>query len=612
MKRIALAILLAALTLSSVKASEVDVQTTRKVAVAFWNSCRPADLKDVDLNGVTLNLYDGLDRLHIYTVGDNGFVIVAAESSVTPVLAYSFDSQFPKELHPSLQYWLNGYQAQLEAIATQHLEATPQVSEAWNRLLDPIISGTKDTVQTSVIIPVPALLTTRWDQGSPYNKYCPYDSIGHIKTVVGCVATAMAQIIRYWKHPSCGTGSHSYVPLQRTQTAFDTLTADFEHTTYIYAYMPNALYDGISRQRDVDAVATLSYHCGIAVDMMYGSSSGAYSSCGYWTNTCAFSAFTDFFRYKTTTEYAERDNYSDSAWHAKLLADIYAHRPIYYSGHDSSGGHAFVLDGVDTMLRYHVNWGWGGAADGYYYVSNLAPGSGGYGGNATYSFNYGQAAILKLEPIPTQFDTVDVYDTVCYDASSYHFYEYTIAPSNSVVELVHLDTVFRLHLQKSQRRYVYLDANGGIGGEKTVAFCYLRGLVVPNCTFTRDGYRFVGWCPSPDGDDTIYHVGDTIQSLVNLFLYAMWEEAFGIDDVDGTTLTLWPNPTNDEVSVQLPDGSGVKIAVLDALGRTVLRDDKPNVNGGIVKISLQSLPAGTYTIHLSTSKGLYNQPIIKQ
>ena len=621
MKRIAFAILLTIVAFATARAAEVDEATTRRVAVAFWNAHHPADVKDVDEASLTLNVFEDLSLVRVYSVADNGFVIVSADNSALPVLGYSFDSPFPKELHPSLRYWLNGYQSQLAELDAEGVEASQQVAGAWNTLLTSV-AGRKDSAQDSVT-PVAALLKTRWDQGNPYNKYCPYDSIGHIKTVVGCVATAMAQVIRYWEHPTCGTGSHSYVPVQRTQTAFDTLTADFAHTTYIYEYMPNVLYDGISRAREVDAVAKLSYHCGIAVNMMYGSSSGAYSSCGYydnggnwrvWTNACAVSAFTDFFKYDATLiNYAERDHVqSDSVWLALIDNDIYAGRPIYYSGHDSTGGHAFVLDGIDVEHRYHFNWGWGGSGDGFYIHTNIAPGSGGYGGNATYSFNYGQAAIFNLQPVPTQLDTVDIYDTVCYDAGTYTFYEHTVTVANKVYNLVHLDTIYRLHLSKSQRRYAYFNANGGVGGEISKHFCHLKGLVLPRCTFTREQHRFVGWSPSHDGSDTIYQVGDTLDITDNIVLYAIWEEVQGITSPVAESLALWPNPTTGEVSLTLPDSRKATVSVLDALGRTVLFVATTDDNAGTVKFSIHNLPAGTYTVRVATTEGVYNQQIIKQ
>lgn len=593
---------------ATVKAATVDVNATRHVAAAFWNTNRPAEVKAIDENALFLRDCGDLPHMHIYSVQGTGFVIVSATNAAVPILAYSFDSPFPEEIHPSLRYMLNGYESQLRYADSLGLTPSFEVQDAWDALAKP--TGKAAGAKATAIAP---MVTTRWDQGSPYNKFCPYDSVSHVKTVVGCVATAMAQIIRFWKHPSCGTGSHSYLPEQRTQGAIDTLTADFENTTYIYAYMPNSVMADFSPVREINAVATLSYHCGVAVDMMYGSSSGAYTSCGYWSDACAVSAFVDYFKYDPDLQYAERYNYSDSAWREKIETDIAAGRPIYYSGRDQDGGHAFILDGMDQQRRYHFNFGWGGYGDGYFNLSNIAPISSGTGSNPTNTFNYSQSAIFNLKPIPTVLDTVDVYDTVCYDATSYAFYEYTINnPTTSVHDLVHLDTVYRLHLYKAQRRYAYLNPNGGTGVEVTHPFCYVNGLVFPECSFVKDGYTFVGWCTSASGNDVVYHPGDTLATRRNIFLYAIWQQTLDVSDAETLPLNLWPNPTTGDINILASDLQGATIEIFDATGRTVLRTDNLQTLGGTVQISLHALPVGAYTMRIATANGLYNQRIIKR
>ena len=378
MKRILFGALALSFLLSGAMAQTVTVQEAQTVAVNFWNRHHPAEVSGVKASETTLLSYGEISHMYVVNVADRGFVIVAGDRCVQPVLGYSFDSRFPERMHPEVSYWLGGFDGQIAEAVEADYVPSQEVVDMWDQLL------TQTAPETPVsLVVVPALLTTRWDQGSPYNQYCPYDSVDHVKTVVGCVATAMAQIMRYWRHPSCGTGSHSYIPEQRTGMSFGTLSADFEHTTYIYDYMPNSVDANFSPAKERNAVALLSYHCGIAVDMMYGSSSGAYSECGYWSNACATSAFSDYFKYKTSLELRKRYNYSDSVWRLMIDTNLENGRPMYYSGHDNSGGHAFVLDGADGQGRYHFNWGWGGYADGYYTVSNLAPGSGGAGGNAT-------------------------------------------------------------------------------------------------------------------------------------------------------------------------------------------------------------------------------------
>ena len=599
---------------SHVAANPVSDDAARRVAAAFWNSYRPEKVQAVVPEALVSIVLRDMEHLRVYAVESVGFVIVAGDDCVEPVLAYSYDDPFPERLHPALRYWLAGYESQIACAEADGTVASAEVAGAWDVLL------TAEAPQTPLrMSDIPAMLTTRWDQGAPYNQMCPYDTVYGQRTAVGCVATAMAQIMRYWRHPSCGTGSHSYMPEPHRSYQYDLQSADFEHTTYLYDYMPNTVDQSSSRERDRNAVATLSYHCGVAVDMQYGPSatggSGAYSSCGDYTSACAVSAFVDYFKYKSTLHYAKRYYYSDSAWRAKIDENLDAGRPIYYTGRDSTGGHAFVLDGSDLQGRYHFNWGWAGYGNGYYRLTSLNVGGGGIGGNATYSFNKEQSGIFGIEPVDTTLDTVDYYDSVCYDQTHYTFYDHTITAANGVYDLVHLDTIYRVHLYVAQARFAYLNANGGTGGSVTQRYCFLNGYVMPECPFTRQGYSFVGWCASSWGDETIYHVGDTLRSRRNLNLYAIWQDSsqVGIDDVQRTArevgLGIFPNPATERVTVELPAGMVGRLTVVDALGRRVAEYTGVSTSA---EIPVAALPKGAYTVRFETGTGVYNARVIKR
>lgn len=613
MKRIILSVVFLLLC-ATVQAGEVDMRTARRVAASFWNTYHPADVKPVAEGDMVSMAYDGISHVYVFTVGQEGFVIVSDDDRVEPVLAYSFDSHFPKELHPTLRYLLGLYESQLTVVAQSDAEGSAEAAASWQKLLFADDEEVDDTVP---LLNIPAMVTTRWDQVSPYNKYCPYDTNYNARTVVGCVATAMAQIIRYWRYPSCGAGSNTYVPRVQSyegqRYTYPAQSADFAHTTYVYDYMPNWLEEHNTPEREVNAVATLSYHCGVAVNMMYGTmsqgGSGAYSE-------DAATAFVQYFKYKPNISRVYRVEYpDDSVWRAMINEDLAAGRPIYYTGRDDDGGHAFVLDGADLQGRYHFNLGWSGSGDGFYYFNDISIGHGGAGGNPTYTFNLEQSAIFGLEPMEVQMDTVDVYDTVCPDVTTYYFYEYDIPAQNGVYDFVHLDTVYRVHLNKVQSRYIYLNANGGSGNTITLNFCVLNGAVLPECTFTRDGYRFLGWCRTPDGDEEIYMAGDTLRIRRSISLYAIWEDTVHVGITEhmalDAELTVWPNPTTGEVTVTLPTHAGAVI-VTDMLGREVLRREGPQVNGGSVKISLAGLADGVYMLQVRSAAGVYKQRIIKR
>ena len=217
------------------------------------------------------------------------------------------------------------------------------------------------------------LLISIWNQGAPYNYLCPADPTGpggHV--YAGCVATAMAQIMYYWRYPEHGTGSHGY-----TWNPYGYLFADFGNTTYKWDEMVNS----INSQNF--GMAQLQLQLGISADMMYsGSGSGAYSE-------DAAEALRNNFGYDQSLEIVYRDNYPYEAWKTLLRSQIDLSQPMYYHGY-GSGGHAFNVDGYQDTLYFHFNWGWGGSYNGFYHLNNLNPG----GSN----FNNDQAAIINFFP----------------------------------------------------------------------------------------------------------------------------------------------------------------------------------------------------------------------
>ncbi|MEA3491310.1 MAG: C10 family peptidase, partial [Campylobacterota bacterium] len=204
-----------------------------------------------------------------------------------------------------------------------------------------------------------------WGQGAGYNAKCPLDSrsLNDNRVAVGCVATAMGQIMRYYSSPTQGRGYHSY-----TDPNYGIQSADFGSTTYHWSSMPYRLSDS-SSSSEIDAVATISYHAGVAVDMQYGISlsggSGAFSD-------DVPDALMDYFGF-LYSYIAYRDDYSAEDWNSALQNELNEGRPIYYGGGDEGSGHAFVLDGYHLSGYYHFNWGWNGVANGYFSLNSLTP-----------------------------------------------------------------------------------------------------------------------------------------------------------------------------------------------------------------------------------------------
>lgn len=227
---------------------------------------------------------------------------------------------------------------------------------------------------------VSPMLTTIWGQGSPYNNQCPtwVDKNGvQQHCPVGCVALALGQIMKYWDYPVTGQGSKSYWFMV-------SVSADFGATTYQWANMRNAYLDGYSDE-EVAAVATLLYHCGAAVGMMYaltGSSAmvSAYTARG----------MVDYFRYSSTAQYLSRQNYSKEEWMKLIYKELSEGRPVFYAGNSpTQGSHAWVLDGYNSAGEVHINWGWKGGGNGYYDIDLT---------DTENDFNQQQSMIIGIMP----------------------------------------------------------------------------------------------------------------------------------------------------------------------------------------------------------------------
>ena len=359
----------------------VDPRQAQKVALNFMQevSSSVSERSECHLIYSKTNGQGELPLWYIFQI-DSGFVIVSADDAVIPILGYATDNPFVVERIPdNCKAWLQQYADEIELVKSLRLEADETIRQRWIELTENRSSGLPDApVNTNSVAP---LLTTTWGQSPNYNALCP--GSGSSKAVTGCVATAMAQIINYYEYPVVGYGTHSY-----TDPTYGVQSVDFSNTTYQYALMPNALNYG-SNSTQINAVATLMYHCGVAVNMEYSpSGSGAY----VYAARAAFVTHFGYHAHLAMKEYPSGGSYttvySDNAWKAMLKADLDLGRPIYYSGSGDAGGHAFVCDGYNANDYFHFNWGWGGYDDGYFTIGQLNPGG--------YDFSRSSRAIFVV------------------------------------------------------------------------------------------------------------------------------------------------------------------------------------------------------------------------
>ena len=365
--------------MGSAQAARVSPETAATVAHNF-----------MERQGVKVQLElvaCGVGEMYLFTAVDGGFVLVAADDCVRPILGYSLTNRFADTLPEHIVSWLQGYAEEIALLRSRDEQASALVRAEWQTLLKNVDQGPLYAVN------VAPMLTTTWKQGSPYNTLCPTDTLNR-KTISGCVAIAMAQVMKYWNHPAQGVGSYSY-----TTANCGTMSVNFGATTYDWANMPNSL-TSVSPSVNINAVAMLVYHVGVSVKMGYGySSSGATTvSANNLSAITGERALRTYFKYDKALHSVRRDVVGDSVWNVLLEEELLAGRPVIFSGRDTSGGHAFVCDGGNNAGLYHINWGWGGYCDGYYQTGALNPAPGGEGGNATSHYNLQNKMIIGIQP----------------------------------------------------------------------------------------------------------------------------------------------------------------------------------------------------------------------
>lgn len=310
---------------------------------------------------------------YIFARGTNaGYIVVSADDKAVPVLGYCDYGTFDvADMPDGMKYWLEYYAEEIDAARTSGVSGTLTTASA---------SSSREAIAP--------MLTTSWDQRSPYNDKCPL--VGTTPTYTGCVATAMAQVMKYHNWPAAGKGSNSYSWNDKTLSFdFSTITFDWDNMLDSYGY------GWAATDAQKDAVATLMYACGISVGMSYGtSSSGApLKYCGR--------ALVNNFNYDASLRYLEREYYSSADWENEVYQSLADGYPVLYSGWSNSSGHAFVCDGYSTDGYFHFNWGWGGYLNGYFKLSALNPED---GADSGAGYNLLQEIIVGIKPYEGQSD----------------------------------------------------------------------------------------------------------------------------------------------------------------------------------------------------------------
>lgn len=358
------------ISISWVYAENVSVDQAMRVAANFSQQISGNQLR----SGQTLqlayvarpDLRSGGVEAYYYVFNNgssDGYIIISGDDRAYPILGYSISGNFSYETVPdNMKWWLQGYVDQIRYACAKGIEQDAEIKEQWQTL----IQGAKLPVLRSQEL----LSTAKWDQNMPFNNKCP--QIQGRNALTGCVATSMGIVMKYHNYPDQGTGSAT--------TSQGSYKANFG-ITYLWDKMLDD-YSANYTEENVDAMATLLYHCGVSCDMQYGVSASSAQT------ERIIDALTRYFKYDQSISSMQKDDYDASEWQKMLTDELVAKRPVIYSG-SGTGGHAFVIDGFDGSM-YHINWGWGGSSDGWFSLAALKPDN--------HDYTYEQGMIINIKP----------------------------------------------------------------------------------------------------------------------------------------------------------------------------------------------------------------------
>jgi len=417
--------------------------------------------------------------LYVFQNDENkGFVIVSGDDIFRPVIGYSENGTYDSlNMPPNFAWYLENIQEEMAYALDNGLWQTEQVAQEWVALAEGVSYTTGDY-----------LLTTEWAQQEPYYNQTP--KIGTQQTLTGCVATAIAQIMKYHEYPSSTlTG---IIP-QYTTKNLSIPATNLAGITFDWDNMINK-YNSSSTTAQKSAVANLMSIVGKSVKMDYGTDGSSAQ-----TSEAVAPALKDYFGYDNNIKYVDKNTYSGD-WIAMLKEQINSKLPVLYRGQGDGGGHAFVLDGYNTVNMFHFNWGWGGSFNGFFILTNLNAGS--------YNFTSSQGAVINIKP--------KIAYTITFNANGG-----TVTPTSGTTR-----------------------DNGKLTSV----------LPIPS----RDGYTFKGWFTAATGGtqvttNTVFNANTTI--------YAQWTAAytvsvyFNANGGSGTAPTIYVANNSPISTAQKPSTS---------------------------------------------------------
>ena len=499
----------------------------------------------------------GNESIYVFNYLSGGFVLVSADQRAVPVLAYSLDSEFDTQnLAPATQLWIDKYLEQYDLIVENNVSTNDKLMQMW----DEVRTGNLKDIKS--VKGVDKLITTRWNQNYPYNYYCPTHSQGPGGRVyAGCVATTMAQIMKFWNYPEIGRGSARIF-------WGDYVEVDFANVEYKWEEMSTSI-NSMSR----DAIAELIFHCGVSVGMDYG-----YEGSGASIEN-SFFALKQNFRYRAGMSHKNKYMYEDYEWKFLLKEDLDKGHPILYRGTDDGGnGHAFVCDGYQDTSYFHFNWGWGGSADGFFYLDNINP---------QMSFQWGQGALLNIMPIDAGYCNSMVYNQIQWtfdDGSGPNYYfnnqncDWLISLTDHNVEFVKINFL-RFNTLENDILYIY-EGNSDAG---TLIGEYSANDIPTELIVYNDEVYFK-FISNSEGQAEGWEL--------------MYETSvLGVENNIMSDISIYPNPAKNQLNiVGLVDNSN--ITIYDLSGK-VMKEISANNR---VSCNISDLSSGIYFVKIQNDQ----------
>lgn len=396
---------------------EINIDKAKQVAINYLKTHSSTQLKSAkqitltqvnnlffdknttDLKSTTIDS----SGLFIFNIDENqGFIVISGNDATIPVLAYGEEGKLEAGKVPDgLMFFLNSYVEQLRYLNKNPIDQSYETKEIWDNLINEtsLKSSNSSFVKPLLNPPLQPENRIMWGQSGFFNDgFKLIDIENNKRAITGCIATAMAQVLKYNNWPKQGFGFHTYFHEQIGEISGD-LSAIFGKTIYDWNEMPG-VYDSNSTSNNIKAVSNLMLHCGRSVNMKYTlDKDGNALSLAALTNTIV--ALIDHFGYSESMHLVKKQDYSELEWEQIIQSELDNKRLVIYGGFQLAGnGHAFICDGYEItngIALYNFNWGWAGDGNdafgnSYCAISALVP------SNTPYNFSTGQQAIIDIKP----------------------------------------------------------------------------------------------------------------------------------------------------------------------------------------------------------------------